>query len=283
MTTSPWRVAIGAGLLAAGVMIGGAPIVQADSDSGASDGSSAHTTENHRTLHNVSAKLGIGQRKSTESRTSPTDSIRSAGAALTRTIVGAARLDRSATLPTSRRQQQAAAGAPPSSVVRRVTEPSTNAGPSTGGQVVPASIAAVTSTVTNVQNLATDAVVTAIPELAGPIAAAEPILQLPVRIASQLSATPSHSRSMRGLASPPPQGPPGTSPPGASPPGTRQLHGCCRSSRPHPARRVRQRRSPWARRRHHPSRRPDRSDGSTGSPALDAHGRSGRARQRRAG
>lgn len=264
MTTSPWRIAIGAGLLAAGVMIGGAPIVQADSDSGASSGSSSHTTENHRTLHNISAKLGIGQRKSTESRTSPTDSIRSAGAALTRTIVGAARLDRTATLPTGRRQQQATAGAPRSptigarpliSVVRRVTEPLTKTGPSTGGQVVPESIAAVTNTVTNVQNLATDAVVTVIPELAGPIAAVEPLLQLPARIASQ-SATPSHSRSMK-LASPPPQGPSGTSPPGASPPGTRQLHGCCRSSRPHPARRVRQRRSPWgARRRHRPSRHP---------------------------
>jgi hypothetical protein len=195
VTTSPWRIAIAAGLLAAGVMIGGAPMVYADSDSSASDGSSAHTTEKHRTLHNVSAKLGIGQRKSTESRPSPTDSIRSAGAAITRTIVGAVRLDRTATLPTTRRQQQAAAGAPPSPTIgarplssadRSVTEPSTEAGPSTGGQGVQASIAAMTTTYTNVQNLWTDAVVTVVPAMEGPIAAAEPLLQLPVRIASQL-------------------------------------------------------------------------------------------------
>jgi hypothetical protein len=208
VTTSPWRIAVGAGLLAAGVMIGGAPIVHADSDSGASNGSSAaggghgtrsdpsaHASEKRRTLHDVSAKLGLGQHKSAPSRIGPTDSIRSAGAALTRSIVGAARLDRTATMPTSRRQQQSAAGALPSptiaalplsSVVRRVTEPLAKAVASTGGEVVPASIAAAITTVTTVQSLATDAVVTAIPELAAPIAAVARLLQLPALFVSQL-------------------------------------------------------------------------------------------------
>jgi hypothetical protein len=212
VTTSPWRIAIGAGLLAAGVMIGGAPIVHADSDSGTSNGSSAHGTEKRRTLHNVATKLGMGQRKSAPSRIGPTDSIRSAGAALTRSIVGAARLDRTATPATSRRQQQAAAGAPPSptiavlplsSVVRRVTEPLAKIVPSTGGQVVPASIAAVTTTITTVQSLATDAVVTVIPELAAPIAAVAPLLQLPAHFASQFGNSATQSVGGGGVATTP--------------------------------------------------------------------------------
>jgi hypothetical protein len=177
VTTLPWRIAIGAGLLAAGVMIGGAPIVHADSDSGASNGSSAaggghgtrsdpnaHATEKRRTLHDVSVKLGMGKQESAPSRTGPTDSIRSAGALPSPTI----------------------ASLPLESVVRRVTEPLTKAVASTGGQVVPASIAAATTTVTTVQSLATDAVVTVIPELAAPIAAVAPLLQLPAFFVSQL-------------------------------------------------------------------------------------------------